>query len=179
MQIFFLLDLCPSNLSSGKVETLIVFCARTFWKNSRFTFRKGKPSSLCSVLCFRWILMFSWNERRNWWVTYISGGKSRPTLVHKFTNHARLSLKFTFHVSVLASFTPASRVNPFTRMQTRRNWSINRCSTGETFLIALSKSALQLLKFEPRWYTWGLKKKNEKKNVALRNLWKGRQPQIL
>ena len=105
--------------------------------------------------------MFSRNERRNWWVTYISGGKSCPTLIHKFTNHARLSLKFTFHISFF-SLIHASRVNPFTRMQTRRNWSINRCSTGETFLIALSKSVLRLPKFEPRWYTWGLKKKNEK-----------------
>ena len=171
MQIFFLLDLCPSNLSSGKVETLIVFCARTFWKNSRFTFRKGKPSSLCSVLCFREILMFSRNERRNWWVTYISGGKSRPTLVHKFTNHARLSLKFTFHVSVLASFTPASRVNPFTRMQTRRNWSINRCSTGETFFDSFIQICSTITEIWTKMIHLRFEKKEWKRNVALRHLW--------
>ena len=51
------------------------------------------------------LLIFSRNERGNWRVTYISGGKSRPTLVHKFTNHARLSLKFTLHILILASIT--------------------------------------------------------------------------
>ena len=35
-------------------------------------------------------------------VTYISGGQSRPTLVHKLTNHARLSVKFMRHTSTLA-----------------------------------------------------------------------------
>ena len=77
--------------------------------------------------------------------------------------HESRSPFIKIHVSRISfSLIHVSRVNPFTRMQTRRNWSINRCSTGETFLIALSKSALRLLKFEPRWYTWGLKKKNEK-----------------
>ena len=77
-----------------------------FWKNSRVTCRKRKPSNLFFCVQGYWeILIFSRNERGNWRVTYISGGKSRPTLVHKFTNHARLSLKFTLHILILASIT--------------------------------------------------------------------------
>ena len=47
------------------------------------------------------MLRFSRNERKNYRVTFISGGKSRPTSAHKFTNHARLSVKFTRHIIIL------------------------------------------------------------------------------
>ena len=46
-----------------------------------------------------WVsLMFSRKGRRNWRVTYISGGKLRPSCVHRFSNHARLSAKVTLHI---------------------------------------------------------------------------------
>ena len=35
-------------------------------------------------------------------VNYISGGKSRLTLDHRFTNHVRLFVKFTPHILILA-----------------------------------------------------------------------------
>ena len=38
-------------------------------------------------------------------VNYISGGKSRLTLDHRFTNHVRLSVKFTPHILILALIT--------------------------------------------------------------------------
>ena len=51
-------------------------------------YMKGKTSNLSSRVERFWkILRISRDERRNSGVTYISVGKSRLTLNHKFTNH--------------------------------------------------------------------------------------------
>ena len=60
---------------------------------------KGKTSNISPCVEGFWkILRISRDERRNSRVTYVSGGKLRLTLNHKFTNHARFSVKFTRQV---------------------------------------------------------------------------------
>ena len=78
---------------------LILFHERILEKFKRYVCkRKTSPLSPCvESACER----FSRNERKNYRITFISGGKSRPTLAHKFTNHARLSVKFTRHIIIL------------------------------------------------------------------------------
>ena len=74
---------------------------------------KGKTSNISPCLEGFWkILRISRDERRNSRVTYVSGGKLRLTLNHKFTNHARFSVKFTRQV-LNFGLNQASRVNAF------------------------------------------------------------------
>ena len=110
------LSLVCEGLQSGDPDR--VSRANFFEKTPASRVEKGNLQiSFFCVQGYWEILIFSRNERGNWRVTYISGGKSRLTLVHKFTNHARLSVKFTLHILIF-SLNHASCVNPFTRMQT-------------------------------------------------------------
>ena len=80
---------------------LILFHERILEKFTRYVCkRKTSPLSPCVESACE-MLRFSHNERKNYRVTFISGGKSRPTLAHKFTNHARLCVKFTRHIIIL------------------------------------------------------------------------------
>ena len=80
---------------------LILFHERILEKFKRYVCkRKTSPLSPCVESACE-MLRFSRDERKNYRVTFISGGKSRPTSAHKFTNHACLSVKFTRHIIIL------------------------------------------------------------------------------
>ena len=61
----------------------------------------------------REILRYSLNERENGLVTYILGGKSGFTMLHKFTYCACLSLKFTCHILILTWIKSFCTYKPF------------------------------------------------------------------
>ena len=67
----------------GKNIKALFFCAR-FWGNLE-VFTKWTTTTTTK------------KRKKNSRVTYISGGRSRPTLDQKFTTHPRLSVKFTAH----------------------------------------------------------------------------------
>ena len=81
---------------------LILFHTRILEKFTLHVY-KGKTSNLPSCAQGFWKnLRFPRNERWNSRVTYISGGQSRLTLDHGFTNRVRLSVKFTPRILILA-----------------------------------------------------------------------------
>ena len=84
---------------------LILFHTRILEKFTLHVY-KGKTSNLPSCVQGFWKnLRFPRNERWNSRVTYISGGQSRLTLDHGFTNRVRLSVKFTPRILILALIT--------------------------------------------------------------------------
>ena len=77
---------------------LISFQVRFLDKFTRHVNERGTSNLSSCIKVFREIMRFSRVERRQLWVTFTLGGKSHLKLVHKFTNQARLSVKFTCHM---------------------------------------------------------------------------------
>ena len=79
------------------------------WEDSR----KFQISLFKCKVPGREILRYSLNERENELVTYILGGKSGFTMLHKFTYCACLSLKFTCHILILTWIKSFCTYKPF------------------------------------------------------------------
>ena len=72
---------------------LIPFQARLLEKFTRHGNKRENFNFLSRIKGFRGILRFSRTERKQSQATFTIGGKSHLTLVHRWTNQARVSVK--------------------------------------------------------------------------------------
>ena len=97
-------------LGKGEVEEgFLIHFYVIFWKKTiasrtlqtaiHVSLQLQIPFLVCKVLRKSWGCDHI--KEKNSRVTYISEGKSRFTPAHKFTNHSRLSLKFTYQIIIL------------------------------------------------------------------------------